>query len=239
MIEIKYDTSKNIANFSPKSITPSGFFGTSEKNIVEVENFITEEENKILLSFAKNNKNFDKNETEYNENGTIIYDDNPWKDRVVTEPNLLKFAPEIVKILKDIVGRFKPIIENFFDVKVEPTGSSIVRWPIGSRQDPHADKELHEGPDAGTPNSFPWYDIGTVFYLNDDYFGGELYFPKQGIEFKPKARAGYFFPGDLHYIHGVRPVLQGCRYTSPYFWTVTDLPEKFNGPKDFIKNDNN
>jgi hypothetical protein len=227
----KHDTSKNIANFSPKSITPSGFFGNSELNIVEVENFITYEENKKLLNFASNNSNFDKRETEYNENGTIIYDDNPWKDRVATEQNIFKSDPNIVYILKNITDRFKPIIENFFNVKVEPTGPAIVRWPIGSRQEPHADKELHEGPDIGTPNAFPWYDIGTVFYLNDDYEGGELYFPKQGIEFKPKARAGYFFPGDMNYIHGVRPVISGCRYTSPYFWTINQLPDKYEGPE--------
>ena len=230
----KWDTSKNVSNFNATSITPSGFFGDSDKNIVEVENFITEEEQSILLAFSKNNSSFDDIPTEFNENGTVIYDDRPWANRVATGEQLLKNeAHDIIEILNNIVSRFKPIIENFFEVECFPTGPALVRWPVGARQEPHADKELHEGPDAGTPNSFPWYDIGTVFYINDDYDGGELYFPKQGIEFKPKARAGYFFPGDLNYIHGVRPIVSGCRYTSPYFWTISQLPEKFSGPKDF------
>ena len=233
----KWDTSQNVSNFNAKSITPSGFFGDSDKNIVEVENFITEEEQSILLEFMKKNSSFDDIPTEYNENGTLIYDDRPWANRVATTEQLLKNgAHDIIEILNTIVSRFKPIIENFFEVECFATGPALVRWPVGARQEPHADKELHEGPDAGTPNSFPWYDIGTVFYINDDYQGGELYFPKQGIEFKPKARAGYFFPGDLNYIHGVRPITSGCRYTSPYFWTISKLPEKFSGPKDF-KND--
>jgi hypothetical protein len=235
---MKWDTSGNMSNFNAKSITPSGFFGISDKNIVEVENFITEEEQKILLDFAKNNSSFDDPPTEYNENGTVIYDERPWVNRVATGETLLKNGPHIIPLLLGITDRFKKIIENFFEVEVICTGPAIVRWPVGARQEPHADKELHEGPDAGTPNSFPWYDIGTVFYLNDDYEGGELYFPKQGIEFKPKARAGYFFPGDMNYIHGVRPILKGCRYTTPYFWTITKLPEKFNGPKDFINESN-
>jgi hypothetical protein len=86
---------------------------------------------------------------------------------------------------------------------------------------PHADKELHEGDNAGKPNDFPWYDIATIIYLNDDYEGGELYFPNQGIQFKPKRGAAYFFPGDMNYIHGITTIESGIRYTCPFFWTIT------------------
>ena len=34
------------------SITPSGYFGNSKDNIVELENIITEEECEFLLNFA-------------------------------------------------------------------------------------------------------------------------------------------------------------------------------------------
>jgi len=47
-----------------------------------------------------------------------------------------------------------------------------------------------------------------------------LYFPKQGLEFKPKAGSAYFFPGDLHYIHGVKEIKSGVRYTCPRFWII-------------------
>jgi hypothetical protein len=81
---------------------------------------------------------------------------------------------------------------------------------------PHADKQLPNG----EPNDFPWFDIAGLFYLNDDYEGGELYFPNQGIEFKPKPGAAYFFPGDLNYVHGVREIKSGIRYVIPFFWTI-------------------
>ena len=43
----------------PKSITPSGFFGTSAENIVELENFLTiEEQEKILKSVINKSKPF-------------------------------------------------------------------------------------------------------------------------------------------------------------------------------------
>lgn len=211
--------------YSRSSITPSGYFGSSSNNIVEVLDAMTEDEQKFLFEFAKNNTIWDITESQWNENGNIIYDHRVWEDRVATLDTLKEANPEVVTLLDDIVNRLKPQIENHFNSKIWPSHPAIVRWPEGTMQFPHADKELHEGPDAGTPNEFPWYDIGTVFYLNDDYEGGEIYFPLQGIKLKPKPRAAYFFPGDKNYIHGVNKVLSGTRYTCPFFWTITELGE--------------
>ena len=61
----------------------------------------------------------------------------------------------------------------------------------------------------------------SLFYLNDDYEGGELYFPLQDVKFKPKKGAAYFFPGDKNYIHGVTEIKSGIRYTCPFFWEIT------------------
>lgn len=205
------------------SITPSGYFGNSPEHIVEIENFLTDEECDYLLEFAKRNTVWDAGDDVYNENGTIIYDHDVWRDRVATKRSLDKIGPEVVEMLEVIINRLKPVIEDHFDVEAIPTGPCLVRWPVGSMQWPHADKELHEGPDAGQPGNFPWYDLGTIFYLNDDYDGGRLHFPKQGIAFKPKKKAAYFFPGDLNYIHGVDVVTSGTRYTSPWFWTISKL----------------
>ena len=201
MIKPEYDNGS--IRTARKSITPSGWFGHSSNMICEIENVITEEEQAYLLEFTRNNNTFDVTKSTYNENGTIIYDSNVWVDRVCTVGTLLEVKPDVVPMLRGIVEKMRPVVENFFQAKVWPTDAALVRWRPGDLQMPHADKELHEGPDAGTDNEFPWYDLGTVFYLNDDYEGGELYFPRQGIEFKPKARAAYIFPGDQNFIHGV------------------------------------
>lgn len=222
-IELTY---KEDIRTSRESITPSGYFGGCKENIVEIENFLTEEECDYLLLFAKGNTVWDVTKSAVNENGNVIYDADVWKDRVATRKSLDEANPAVAPMLENIIGRLKPVIEKHFNVEVNPTGPCIVRWPEGSMQWPHADKELHEGPDAGTPNNFPWYDLGTVFYLNDDYEGGRLHFPRQEIAFKPKKRAVYFFPGDLNYIHGVDIISNGTRYTSPWFWTITKLKEK-------------
>jgi hypothetical protein len=54
---------------------------------------------------------------------------------------------------------------------------------------------------------------GIVIYINDDYEGGEIFYTKQNITYKPK-------PGDLiihsaedHCEHGVNPVKTNVRYS--------------------------
>jgi hypothetical protein len=202
------------------SITPSGFFGDSPDNIVTLEDFMTEEELLSLNHFIRNNESWDITETHYNENGTVIYDSSYWDNRVATYPTIEKANPEIPEIIEGMVARLKVQVDKFYGVDASPTSPAMVRWLPGQLQMPHADKELHTGPDAGKPNDFPYYDIAGLFYINDDYEGGELYFPNQGIQFKPKAGAAYFFPGDMNYIHGVTEIKSGIRYTVPFFWTI-------------------
>lgn|GEM_PF-531558 len=205
---------------SPKSITPSGFFGETIDNIVELKDFITEKEQESLMRFALNNKIWDITETHVDEDGLVLYDHTVWEDRVCTYNSLMASDPSILNLIYSLIDRLKIEVDKFFNVDVQATGPAIVRWPVGARQEPHADKEFHIGDERGRPNDFPWYDIAGLFYFNDDYEGGELYFPQHGIEFKPKPRAAYFFPGDKFYAHGVRPVKSGNRFTSPFFWTI-------------------
>lgn len=230
-IKIKFGREESMSNetFStqkPVSIVPSGYFGDSPDNIVTIENFLTDKELSILYYFAISIKEWDYTETEYNENGTMTYDSEYWKDRVASAETIGKQTSRVVPIMRGIANRAKPIIDNFFNVNAYSTGPCIVKWMPGQYQSPHADKELHEGLDAGKPNSFPHYDIGCIYYLNDDYEGGELYFPNQGIEIKPKPGNLYFFPGDRYYVHGVKEIISGNRYTCPTFWTVASFGEK-------------
>jgi hypothetical protein len=212
---------KVLRDNSPKSITPSGFFGNSVDNLVELTDFMTEEEHSYLMNFATTNKVWDVTETHVDADGIVLYDHSVWFERVCTTSSFQKSDPKAMEVVLGMMKRLKFIVEDFFNVEVMDTGPAIVRWPVGARQEPHADKEFHIGEERGRPNDFPFYDIASLFYLNDDYDGGELYFPLQGLEFKPKPRAAYFFPGDRFYTHGVRPVRSGIRYTSPFFWTIT------------------
>lgn len=213
-------SNKDIGKKSLGSITPSGFFGDSINNIVEIKDFLTPEERKRLMDFALNNKIWDITETHVDDDGLVLYDASVWQDRVCTYNSLMASDPTILDLIYSMIARLKIEVDKFFDVDAKETGPAIVRWPVGARQEPHADKEFHTGPEKGRANDFPWYDLAGLFYFNDDYEGGELYFPQHGIEFQPVAGAAYFFPGDMYYAHGVRPVKSGNRFTSPFFWTI-------------------
>jgi hypothetical protein len=215
----------NLGNQDRFSITPSGYFGSSSNNIVELENFVTKEELEKISTFARSISEWDYTETHRNNDGIVIYDSEYWKNRVATSDTINKQDPTIYPIIESLVKRLKILVDDFFKVDALATNPAIVRWLPGQFQNPHADKELHEGINAGKPNDFPYYDIASLFYLNDDYEGGELYFPLQNIKFKPKKGAAYFFPGDLNYIHGVSTIESGIRYTCPFFWTILSHKE--------------
>jgi hypothetical protein len=208
------------------SITPSGFFGDSADNIVSLENFMTEEELEYLDNFARTNEVWDYTESHYNEDGVCIYDASFWENRVASMRSLQASDPAVIGIIEGMQKRLKIEVDKFLHVDALATPPAVVRWFPGQHQNPHADKELHEGDQRGKPNDFPHYDIAGLFYLNDDYEGGELYFPNQGIQFKPKRGSAYFFPGDMNYIHGVTQVTSGIRYVCPFFWTILEHKEK-------------
>ena len=54
--------------------------------------------------------------------------------------------------------------------------------------------------------------ISTVCYLNDNYEGGEIVFPRFNITYKPKANEMIIFPSTYVYNHSVLPVTSGTRY---------------------------
>ncbi len=60
-----------------------------------------------------------------------------------------------------------------------------------------------------------------VAYFNDDYVGGDIYFPDIGLTFKPKKGSCLIFPSNNLFRHGVYPV-KGYKLISPcWFYTKT------------------
>jgi hypothetical protein len=56
--------------------------------------------------------------------------------------------------------------------------------------------------------------------LNDDFQGGDIYFPNQDFVYHPKKYSAVFFPSaGTEYIHGITTVNSGDRYTALYMHT--------------------
>lgn len=54
--------------------------------------------------------------------------------------------------------------------------------------------------------------VSSVYYINDDYVGGEINFPRFNISYKPKANEMIIFPSTYVYNHSVSEVIDGTRY---------------------------
>jgi hypothetical protein len=67
-------------------------------------------------------------------------------------------------------------------------------------------------------------DLSVVYFLNDDFSGGELYFPELDFTVEPQAGKLICFPSDHNFIHGVRPVTAGHRYTVVTWMRVKGMP---------------
>lgn len=55
--------------------------------------------------------------------------------------------------------------------------------------------------------------VSLVAYPNDDYEGGELYFPKINLNIKPEAGDLYIFPSTYLFSHKAMPVISGTKYS--------------------------
>lgn len=100
---------------------------------------------------------------------------------------------------------FVPIEQDYkaiYTVDVRSHESySILKYGVGQKFDNHIDDHF-EGPRR----------MSHVHYLNEDYEGGEIVFPRFGIHYKPKANESIFFPSGYVYNHSVIPVISGTRY---------------------------
>jgi hypothetical protein len=54
--------------------------------------------------------------------------------------------------------------------------------------------------------------LSCNIYINDDYSGGQVYFPDRNYEFKPKANSLVMWAGNKNFIHGVKDPIDGNRY---------------------------
>lgn len=78
---------------------------------------------------------------------------------------------------------------------------SILKYGVGQKFVNHIDdhRDIHRR-------------MSLVYYINDDYLGGEILFPRFNISYKPNANELLIFPSTYVYNHSVLPVIEGTRY---------------------------
>lgn len=115
---------------------------------------------------------------------------------------------ETAKLILSIHSRIKEFISSSFGTECYADQIGIVRWPPGSYQMPHID-------------NVPELDrvSGCVLYLNDDYEGGETFYPYYNKIISPKAGTIFAHDSGHSHLHGVTQIKTKTRYTISSTWT--------------------
>lgn len=68
--------------------------------------------------------------------------------------------------------------------------------------------------------------VSSIAYFNDDYEGGELWFPYLNIAFKPQKGDILIFPSTYIYAHASLPVKSGMKYSAVTMFDYNDNNHK-------------
>jgi len=169
--------------------------GSSAENIQYIENALSKEDHKVLLEYVKNAED---------------WKEQPWLARTVESQNLPEEIFEILKKTSELVYKK---ITDFYDIAINPHRESrlhVVKFVKGFYLVPHVDTLSSEG-----------NHIASVYYINDDYLGGEIDFPDHSLKIKPKANSLIIFPGNENYVHGVNEIIDNDRYSSAMWFQFT------------------
>ena len=200
------------------SLIEPGHFGNSSDQIIIKKNFVEADDLIRVQELVEDiNEWHNPSPDIFNEEGVCIYDASYWWDRMCSGDILQRINPFIFEIVNKYILKIAVAIEDKFGVSTYSRPPVLVRWLPGNEQLPHADKQLNDG----TPNPFPTYDLNSIIYWNDDFEGGQIYYPQHDIELEIKAGMGIAHVGDVNYLHGVKEIKSGIRWTTPSFYTVT------------------
>jgi hypothetical protein len=104
-----------------------------------------------------------------------------------------------------------------FDGPLYPETVILTGLGPGGFHTPHADNWRPVAGGGREPNHTPHRDASAIYYLNDEFEGGEVVFADHGLTVKPRRGLLLAFPSD-HW-HEVLPVRSGVRYTMPIWFT--------------------
>jgi hypothetical protein len=102
---------------------------------------------------------------------------------------------------------------------IHPETALLTAIGAGGHIPLHADNRRIDEHGRWIANHTPQRDYSVLAYLNDDFEGGELVFENQGVAIRPKTGLVVAFPSSQDYLHAVRPVKSGSRYSMPMWFT--------------------
>ena len=132
--------------------------------------------------------------------------------------------PKIEELFRNTV---RNIINPFYGVEVNSSEvPQILSYELGGHYKPHVDAESLWMTPTGEKiwKKSTDRDLSIVFFLNDEFEGGDFIFPDLKVRVRPEPGMLVCFPSNHNYLHGVEPVTKGRRYSIVTWATVKGFP---------------
>jgi hypothetical protein len=182
------------------------------EDIVVYENFITPEESakiiKVLDTVAENGTITWMPISFYESYSSILPQDG---DSEITAEGL---PDDIFSEIKKGIIKAVASVHEIDPTTVVQIGYHTQKWEPGAYARIHSDNTDQHG------NSGPFARsrYAAFLYLNENFEGGILKFPKQDVEIVPKVGMLAAFDGGFNNMHEVTLIESGVRYTIGSFW---------------------
>jgi hypothetical protein len=202
-------------------------------NVLIFEDFITPEE---IIQISEFMRNFDYDNLREHE---FKY----WGKRLINEYEM-KRNPGYENSMDEIMPTLNTIIQRTIDVLNEhdhqadwvPAPHNLIKMFNNSSGvefagDDELEMFIHIDNQGHMESPIMW---GSVVYFNEDYEGGEIYYPDYDYLYKPKAGSMAMHSGTTR--HGVKKVISGERFcgaslvTINGVWNENPLPTRTNNP---------
>lgn len=207
---------------------------TNYKNIIVVDNFITEEENQILVSLIQKPECYQNNSYwKYLTTDTLVFplqlnhfDDGIYSKVLANNDNIdcnNAFVDIKKRILSLLEGKYKVEhsgLEKFSDYvpyicdNEMPVDGTLLGIPSPAPDD-HTNFKEYEGQWGLTAGGCRKY-LARVF-INDDFKGGNLTFPQHNLDIQPVKNRLVLYPCNKEYVYGVRGIEGSSFYLSIWF----------------------
>ena len=190
------------------SLNNNGTPGISQNKIIEVLDFLDDEACKNIIKYIESKP----------ENWGHVAS---YKYRLghFPEPDVdLELFNLSKSTVYDIVEKINNHVSFFFSKDVSLNTIHAQKFQTGGLGHVHSDNT----DENGDSNHFEINKYAAIIYLNDQYSGGEVFFPEHEMDVRPKAGSLVLFPGGKENIHGVREITSGLRYTIISFWDFSD-----------------
>ena len=126
----------------------------------------------------------------------------------------LGLSPTIFSDIEKMMPKAIASVHDLDPSTIVKIGYHTQKWEPGAYARIHSDNTDAEG----NSGAFTRSRYAGFLYLNDEFEGGLLKFPGQGIEIKPEVGMLAVFDGGFNNMHEVSLIESGVRYTIGSFW---------------------